>query len=112
MNDETLKDHLDNDKDLREIIADIIESTGVEHGNEFWHRDSSLSYADRIIEATEAYTQSKLKAFAGDIEKAIGEDVPLNGLRHPEEDEWHNTRNKLKSELRKALKAIKEKYQL
>jgi hypothetical protein len=36
----------------------------------------------------------------------IGEDVPLTGLRHPDEDEWHNTRNKLKSELRKKVEEL------
>jgi hypothetical protein len=32
----------------------------------------------------------------------IGDDVPITGLRHPDEDEWHNTRNKLRAALRTA----------
>jgi len=116
-------DPLDNDKDLRNEIADIIESTGVEHTNEFWHRDSSLSYADKIIEATEAHTQSKLKAFAGEVEKAIS----VKGIVQEDEDlEDEFTGKQLKHELQEnninfgkndaidsfceSLKDIKEKY--
>jgi len=30
------------------------------------------------------------------VMEVIGEDVQPDGLRHPDEDEWHNTRNKLR----------------
>lgn len=36
----------------------------------------------------------------------IGENVPMSGLRHPDEDEWHNTRNNLKDELRKKVEEL------
>ena len=49
----------------------------------------------------EAHTQSKLKAFAGEVEEAIGED-----------NKSRTSVNYLRRELRESLKAIKEKYQL
>lgn len=56
---------------------------------------------ERGVIALDEYTQSKLKAFAGEVEKAIGED---NGCGF--------CGDQLQTELRGSLKAIKEKYQL
>ena len=69
-----------------------------------------------FIKSIDQYTQSKLKAFAGEIEKAIGEDNkegdPVAGSSIPMGFTESVLFNELRAELRQALKAIKEKYQL
>ena len=105
--------HLDNDKDLRqEILYEFL--------NQF-KEDKYLSQSntDKAVEAIDQYTQSKLKAFAGEIEEAIGEyEYPeqhfptvLQGENIEKYDKV-TARDRLRAELRQALKAIKEKYQL
>ena len=90
------------------------------------------STADSVLTFVDEYTQSKLKAFAGEVEEAIGEDLPpcwahdsrddgedyqgvdsveIAGHKHypcstNEEAEQFNLRL---TEQRQALKAIKEK---
>jgi len=146
------ENQLDNDKDLRqEILYEFL--------NQF-KEDKYLSQGntDKAVGAIDQYTQSKLKAFAEEFEKAIGEDEkeftkrsrpyedsdtdklwdlangiePISSgqistwgssattqfrkfalkLRNTiwKEAELHN--NELRAEIREALKAIKEKYQL
>ena len=139
MNDETLKDHLDNDKEytleeVRAFLCGEASLDGLKFGEivkgrpAFWWRK-------HLRKAIEAHTQSKLKAFAGEVEEAIGEDLPpcwahdsrddgedyqgvdsveIAGHKHypcstNEEAEQFNLRL---TEQRQALKAIKEKYQL
>ena len=107
------ENQLDNDKDLRqEILYEFL--------NQF-KEDKYLSQGntDKAVGAIDQYTQSKLKAFAGEVEKAIGEDeypeqhfpTVLQGENIEKYDKV-TARDRLRAELRQALKAIKEKYQL
>lgn len=63
----------------------------------FTHQLSDEDFA-RLSREIDQYTQSKLKAFAGEVEEAIGED---NGCGF--------CGDQVQTELRKSLKAIKEK---
>ncbi len=100
------RDHLDNDKDLRqEILYEFL--------NQF-KEDKYLSQGntDKAVGAIDQYTQSKLKAFAGEFEKAIGEEI----MCYDSTDISHKfmscdtcQSNMKNYELRQALKAIKEK---
>jgi len=107
------ENQLDNDKDLRqEILYEFL--------NQF-KEDKYLSQGntDKAVGAIDQYTQSKLKAFAGEVEKAIGEDeypeqhfpTVLQGENIEKYDKV-TARDRLRAELRQALKAIKGKYQL
>jgi hypothetical protein len=69
-----------------------------------------------LAEAIDQYTQSKLKAFAGDIEKAIGEKEVSEYKQFDPNDEMiladqliYDCRNDYRAELRESLKAIKER---
>ncbi len=103
------RDHLDNDKDLRqEILYEFL--------NQF-KEDKYLSQGntDKAVGAIDQYTQSKLKAFAEEVEEAIGEEI----MCYDSTDISHKfmgcdtcQSNMKNHELRQALKAIKEKYQL
>lgn len=72
---------------------------------------------DAILEFIEAHTQSKLKAFAGEVAEAIGEDEPLlllGGTRQQDKanmglNNLISQRNQVKTEFRESLKAIKKK---
>jgi hypothetical protein len=108
--------HLDNDKDLRqEILYEFL--------NQF-KEDKYLSQSntDKAVEAIDQYTQSKLKAFAGEVEEAIGEDehttlVSKADLMAQEDgsnvvqlkQKATTARNRYRAELKQALKAIKGK---
>jgi len=80
---------------------------------------SDMEQVDRYWHLIDQYTQSKLKAFAGEVEKAIGEDeypeqhfpTVLQGENIEKYDKV-TARDRLRAELRQALKAIKGKYQL
>ena len=106
------ENQLDNDKDLRqEILYEFL--------NQF-KEDKYLSQGntDKAVGAIDQYTQSKLKAFAGEFEKAIGKDD-----RDYSQDNTDLASkialvassaacNELRVELRQALKAIKERWNL
>ena len=106
------ENQLDNDKDLRqEILYEFL--------NQF-KEDKYLSQGntDKAVGAIDQYTQSKLKAFAGEIEEAIGKDD-----RDYSQDNTDLASkialvassaacNELRVELRQALKAIKERWNL
>lgn len=69
-----------------------------------------------LAEAIDQYTQSKLKAFAGDIEKTIGEKEVSEYKQFDPNDEMiladqliYDCRNDYRAELRESLKAIKER---
>ena len=113
-----MSDHLDNDKEDETVSKILIALT----------TDRTTPYLYRLKNAEQAvhqYTQSKLKAFAGEVEEAI----PTKGIVQDDEDlEDEFTGKQLKHELQEnninfgkndaidsfveALKAIKEKYQL
>ena len=102
------ENQLDNDKDLRqEILYAFL--------NQF-KEDKYLSQGntDKAVGAIDQYTQSKLKAFAGEIEKAIGEDLPLDDKSKATDNTGGRTgrraRNQLRKQLRETLKAIKERW--
>lgn len=124
MSKDTL-DHLDNDKEeLRESILNLTGMCGGPY--DYAHRCSALhcdhcgvcDYSEEILAIVEAHTQSKLKAFAGEVEEAIGK----NDRDYSQDNTDHDSKialvasstacNELRSELRQALKAIKEKYKL
>ena len=66
-----------------------------------------------LAEAIDQYTQSKLKAFAGEVEEAIGEDLSV-GDEIEENRSYTGERiyNKRNEELRESLKAIKERWNI
>ena len=75
-------------------------------------KDSDREQVDRYWHLIDQYTQSKLKAFAGEFEKAIGEEI----MCYDSTDISHKfmscdtcQSNMKNHELRQALKAIKEK---
>ena len=43
------------------------------------------------------------------LKEVIGGDYKITGLEHPEVEEWHNTRNKLKAEQRTKLSELFER---
>ena len=91
------ENQLDNDKDLRqEILYEFL--------NQF-KEDKYLSQGntDKAVGAIDQYTQSKLKAFAGEVEALLETET---AWKRPKAI----TRNELKRDLLEALKAIKEKY--
>jgi len=99
------ENQLDNDKDLRqEILYEFL--------NQF-KEDKYLSQGntDKAVGAIDQYTQSKLKAFAGDAE-ALLEYEDVERWSDPVDRQVAEECNQLKSNILKALKAIKEKYQL
>ncbi len=75
---------------------------------------SDMEQVDRYWHLIDQYTQSKLKAFAGEFEKAIGEDLPLDDKSKATDNTGGRTgrraRNQLRKQLREALKAIKERW--
>ncbi len=110
------ENQLDNDKDLNNILANLAWS------GKYFDSGQEVLNAFAVKEAKDLidqYTQSKLKAFAGDMEEAIGEDeypdqhfpTVLQGENIEKYDKV-TARDRLRAELRQALKAIKEKYQL
>jgi len=67
-----------------------------------------------ISEVALAHTQSKLKAFAGEVEALLANSEyipgnPLLGKLAPRPKRSIDSENELKSDLRESLKAIKEK---
>lgn len=100
------ENQLDNDKDLRqEILYEFL--------NQF-KEDKYLSQGntDKAVGAIDQYTQSKLKAFAGEIEEAIGKNKLVDSFTV--EGKYIQTtgtpENNLRNELRETLKAIKERW--
>ena len=61
-----------------------------------YHNGRQADETVPLIEATQAIGK--------DLMLLIGEDVPMTGLRPPEEEDFFMTRNKLKAELRLKLK--------
>jgi len=72
---------------------------------------SDMEQVDRYWHLIDQYTQSKLKAFAGDAE-ALLEYEDVERWSDPVDRQVAEECNQLKSNILKALKAIKEKYQL
>lgn len=103
------KDHLDNDKELDNILANLAwNGKYTDSGQEIVDKGAVEKAKDLI----DQYTQSKLKAFAGEFEKAIGEDEADILVK----DNGDGSRivqvsptNEYRAELRESLKAIKEK---
>jgi len=109
------ENQLDNDKEeLRQSI--LVEFRQV---HKLAPSDYTRNCTNVVMSLIDQYTQSKLKAFAGDMEEAIGEDeypdqhfpTVLQGENIEKYDKV-TARDRLRAELRQALKAIKEKYQL
>ena len=74
------------------------------------------STADSVLTFVDEYTQSKLKAFAGEVEEAIGEKEVSEYKQFDPNDEMiladqliYDCRNDYRAELRESLKAIKER---
>lgn len=136
------ENHLDNDKEelrnklfegktLLQNTQDIVarNNTGYTYAelkSEDCAEVGELDYKDELQEIDKTvnlllhlyshHTQSKLKAFAEEVEKAIGEDLPLDDKTKATDNTSGRTgrraRNQLRKQLREALKAIKEKYEL
>jgi len=100
-----MKDHLDNDKEVKqEILYEFL--------NQF-KEDKYLSQSntDKAVEAIDQYTQSKLKAFAREVEEELrlmSHVCPKDSTGCAKFAQRCQTRNWQVE----ALKAIKEKYQL
>jgi len=101
--------------------------TFYKYGHELEPYDFEQNFQMHQAYEIHSFTQSKLKAFAGELEKAIGEDERIDiqsdfdklDVPHLETDRYPGldgvrqaSRNILRAKQRKALKAIKEKYQL
>ena len=117
--------NLDNDKEELKLKSQLINALQVfdllPHEQDSKYGSGKANKEDywRICnKAIDQYTQSKLKAFAGEFEKAIGKDD-----RDYSQDNTDLASkialvassaacNELRVELRQALKAIKGKYQL
>lgn len=105
-------DHLDNDKEeLRlKLLAEISDYSD-SNNNEAGHHNAVYA-SKELLKIVDQYTQSKLKAFAGEFEKAIGEEI----MCYDSTDISHKfmscdtcQSNMKNYELRQALKAIKGK---
>ena len=112
------ENHLDNDKEeLRlKLLAEISDYSD-SNNNEAGHHNAVYA-SKELLKIVDQYTQSKLKAFAGEFEKAIGKDD-----RDYSQDNTDLASkialvassaacNELRVELRQALKAIKERWNL
>ena len=110
------ENQLDNDKEeLRlKLLAEINDYSDPSN-NEAGHHNPVYS-SKELLKIVDQYTQSKLKAFAGEFEKAIGEDLPLDDKSKATDNTGGRTgrraRNQLRKQLREALKAIKERWNL
>lgn len=101
------EEHLNNDKDLKQkLMALKTTDKALELGK-------LLSYKEieAVMKVVSTHTQSKLKAFAGEVEEAIGEDLSV-GDEIEENRSYTGERiyNKRNEELRESLKAIKERW--
>lgn len=103
-----MKDHLDNGMNLKEKL------TSLKTSDKALELGKLLSYKEieAVMKVVSAHTQSKLKAFAGEVEKAIGEEI----MCYDSTDISHKfmgcdtcQSNMKNHELRQALKAIKGK---
>lgn len=103
-----MKDHLDNDKE--EIQQKLWSALRTDKRADTYVIPTRVM--ELISEVALAHTQSKLKAFAGEVEEAIGEEI----MCYDSTDISHKfmgcdtcQSNMKNYELRQALKAIKEK---
>ena len=115
--------HLDNDKDLEAVLPRTHCPPSCDGNGTYAEGDENgeptpaqCQWCYEVVmplrEAIDQYTQSKLKAFAGEVEKSIGKDKGYQLKHHPSKDVINiqvSAENKLKAELRESLKAIKEK---
>lgn len=132
-----MTDHLDNDKEVRKMPTKLLVDAYREAGSyreaarklgvsvQFLHQrikkhggkeittkefvDYHAMSREELEKYIDQYTQSKLKAFAGEFEKAIGEDETTHGRHGSSPSLEQDNRNKIRAGLRKALKAIKGK---
>ena len=115
MTNKPLKDHLDNDKDINSIDERIKTQFGLALASEptedgkraierFYY--GFLNNYPGYDYLADQYTQSKLKAFAGDVEELLAEDTECDGTC---DDGIHDAENRMITRLRVALKAIKGK---
>ena len=110
--------HLDNDKEeYRKDLEKFIESwIPIDKKDPHYVMEAKVGARIEFMELVEAHTQSKLKAFAGEVDKAIGEDeypdqhfpTVLRGENIEKYDKV-TARDGLRAKLRESLKAIKEK---
>lgn len=121
--DETLKDHLDNDKAELQLKSQLINALQVfdilpyEQDSKYGSGKANKEDYWRICnKAIDQYTQSKLKAFAGEVEASIGIHLSIDkshACRFNDGEQncdcFINGRNDLRDDFREALKAIKEK---
>jgi hypothetical protein len=93
--------NIDIDKRLHEILdnADLYEKDG--YGGYEVNKEWLVPQIQALFITT---LQQRERAIEKDILELIGEDVPITGLRPPEEEDFFMTRNKLKAELRLKLK--------
>lgn len=107
-----MKDHIDNGMNLKEKL------TSLKTSDKALELGKLLSYKEieAVMKVVSTHTQSKLKALAGDIEKAIGEKEVSEYKQFDPNDEMiladqliYDCRNDYRAELRESLKAIKER---
>lgn len=113
-----MTDHLDNDKDLETVFKEEIKYR-VEQEYQKYHNEVGFKYSgkdfwiEQIVKKLSStltqYTQSKLKAFAGEVEKVIPNYVNEDSLKSDAENWAIAGENKANAEIRVSLKAIKEK---
>lgn len=103
-----MKDHLDNGMNLKEKL------TSLKTSDKALELGKLLSYKEieAVMKVVSAHTQSKLEAFAEEVEEAIGEEI----MCYDSTDISHKfmgcdtcQSNMKNHELRQALKAIKGK---
>ena len=97
MNDETLKDHLDNGMNLKEKL------TSLKTSDKALELGKLLSYKEieAVMKVVSTHTQSKLKAFAEEVENEAKSYVT--------ELAWKHAKSEMAVPV-KALKAIKERW--
>lgn len=103
------KDHLDNDKDLNNILANLAWS------GKYFDSGQEVLNAFAVKEAKDLidqYTQSKLEAFAGEVLETIESEYQKCSTVGRVNDEGYTklyVQSEYRSNLREALKAIKGK---
>jgi hypothetical protein len=108
-----MKDHLDNGMNLKEKL------TSLKTSDKALELGKLLSYKEieAVMKVVSTHTQSKLKAFAEEVEEAVGERKKFNFWNKTSigmmcEEAYVNGQNNIIDSVSKALKAIKGKYQL
>ena len=105
-----MTDHLDNDKEeLRQSI--LVEFRQV---HKLAPADYTRNCTNVVMSLIDQYTQSKLKAFAEEVEEAVGERKKFNFWNKTSigmmcEEAYVNGQNNIIDSVSKALKAIKGK---